>query len=106
MDTPNPADKPSKFVDVEFENPIVRGAQTIAQVTLRKPGGGELRGLQIAALLNMDVNAIAKLVPRISNPILTEADVFSLEADDLTELSSKVTDFLLTTRHREAFQGS
>lgn len=58
-----------------FDTPIVRGEQTITHVTLAKPSAGALRGTSLAALVNLDVDALRKVLPRISTPTLTEMDV-------------------------------
>ena len=80
---------------ITLETPIQRGETQITEVTLRKPQSGELRGLELADLLRMDVTANIKLLPRITTPTLTEADVAALDVADLTVLASEVSSFLL-----------
>ena len=48
---------------VTLDSPITRGKTTIDSLTLRKPQSGELRGLQLVELLNMDVGTLIKLLP-------------------------------------------
>jgi len=81
---------------VTLETPIKRGEQTIEQVTLRKPSAGELRGTSLSALMNLDIDALQKVLPRIANPMLTEADVAQLDPADLVQLGSVFAGFLLT----------
>ncbi|PHV11309.1 phage tail assembly protein [Chitinimonas sp. BJB300] len=81
---------------ITLDTPIQRGEQTITAVTLRKPKSGSLRGLNLASLLQMETNAIFKVVPRISEPALTEPDMAALDPADLLQLGSAVGDFLLT----------
>lgn len=88
------------FVDVPLEAPILRGEESIGQVRLRRPGAGELRGLSLAKLLQMDVTDTIKLIPRISTPALTEVEVAGMDPADLTECSDVVSDFLLTRQRR------
>lgn len=86
---------------VPFASPIVRGATRIPAVTLRRPKPGALRGTTITDLLQMEVGAIAKVVARISDPPLTEAEVLGMEdVGDFTELATTVSAFLLPTRLR------
>jgi hypothetical protein len=80
---------------VTLETPITRGETEIKEVTLRKPGSGELRGINLTDLLQMNVNALHKVLPRISSPSLTEADVAKLDPADLTDMASEVAGFLL-----------
>ncbi|WP_409269676.1 phage tail assembly protein [Pseudomonas sp. KCJK9044] len=81
---------------VELDTPVKRGESTIAVVTLRKPSSGELRGIQLSDLLQMDVGALIKLVPRIS--LLTEGEVRAMDPADLVAIGVKVTGFLLQKR--------
>lgn len=81
---------------ITLESPIQRGETEIREITLRKPKAGELRGLSLSELLNMDVGSIIKVLPRISEPALTEHEVAQLDAVDLTQMASEVAGFLLT----------
>lgn len=81
---------------VLLDTPIQRGNQTITSVTLRKPTTGDLRGTTLNALANLDVDAMRKVLPRISTPTLTEADVLRLDPADLMQLGGEFADFLLS----------
>jgi hypothetical protein len=80
---------------IVLDQPIVRGATTIAQIALRKPNAGALRGITLSDLLQMDVNAIVRVIPRISTPTLTEAEVRAMDPADLVDAGSVVASFLL-----------
>lgn len=80
---------------VTLDTPIQRGKDTITEVTLRKPKSGELRGLALADVLNMDVNALSTLLPRITQPIITKDDVQNLDPADLVQLGGEVAGFLV-----------
>lgn len=80
---------------VVLDTPIRRGTANIDSITLRKPNSGELRGISLAELLNMDVNSLVKVVPRISTPTLTAVEVTSMDPADLFALGTKVSGFLL-----------
>ncbi|MFY9326426.1 MAG: phage tail assembly protein, partial [Georgfuchsia sp.] len=56
---------------------------------------GELRGVTLTDLLQMDVNALTRVVPRISDPTLTEAEVARMDPADLVSIGSEVAGFLL-----------
>ena len=79
-----------------LDTPIVRGAQTIERVTLRKPTAGELRGVSLSDLVNLDVTALSKVLPRISSPTLTDRDVSNLDPADLVQLGGIFAGFLMT----------
>ncbi|MDI9069977.1 phage tail assembly protein [Xanthomonas oryzae] len=93
---------PSFSPAVSLDQPIVRGEQTITQVTVRKPGAGELRGLKLTDVLQLDVTALATLLPRISSPTLTTADVNAMDPADLLALGQEVQLFFLPKAQREA----
>ncbi|MFM0699536.1 phage tail assembly protein [Paraburkholderia sediminicola] len=75
--------------------PIVRGKQTITAVTLRRPESGELRGTSLSDLVNLDVSALQKVLPRISTPTLTEMDVAKIDPADLVQLGGIFMGFLM-----------
>ncbi|AKO12775.1 phage tail assembly protein [Xanthomonas oryzae pv. oryzicola] len=87
---------------VSLDQPIVRGEQTITQVNVRKPGAGELRGLKLVDVLQLDVTAMATLLPRITSPTLTTADVNAMDPADLLALGQEVQLFFLPKAQREA----
>ena len=80
---------------VTLDTPIQRGDTTITDVQLRKPKAGEMRGLNMADVLQMDVNALTKLLPRITTPILTEVEIGNMDPADLLQLGSEVAGFLM-----------
>ena len=97
---PEPADDNR----VELDEPIIRGSQIITHVEVRKPLSGELRGVSLAELMQLEVNALRKVLPRITTPALTDHEVGRLDPADLVELGGKVALFLLKKQARkEAF---
>lgn len=88
---------------VVLDTPIKRGATEIERITLRKPASGELRGLHMASLLQMDVASLIKLVPRISSPGITEPEAAAMDPADLLACGTKVSGFLLQKRSLEAY---
>jgi len=80
---------------VSLDTPIVRGEQTIAALQIRKPSSGELRGLNLADLVQLNVDAISKLIPRIVTPLILPAEVLALDPADLLAISAEIADFLL-----------
>ncbi|HDR8929199.1 TPA: phage tail assembly protein [Burkholderia vietnamiensis] len=84
---------------VTLDTPIERnGGTPITEITLRKPAAGELRGTSLNALVNLDVDALGKVLPRISSPTLTEFDVQQLDPADLVQLGVAFAGFLLPKR--------
>lgn len=79
---------------VTLDAPIKRGDTLIESVTLIKPNAGTLRGVSLAALAGSEVDALIKVLPRMTYPSLTESEVNALELSDLVELAGKVIGFL------------
>lgn len=80
---------------VELDTPILRGETEITSVTVRKPQSGALRGTRLQALMDMDVNALITVLPRITTPALTTAEINEMDPADLVSLSVEVVTFLL-----------
>jgi hypothetical protein len=80
---------------VTLDTPIIRGKILIDSITLRKPQAGELRGVHLVELLNMDVATLIKILPRISNPSITAPEAAGMDPADLLACGSKISGFLL-----------
>lgn len=79
---------------VILDKPIIRGNSEITEVTLRKPAAGELRGTSLSALAQLDVDAMHKVLPRISSPTLTETEVSQMDPADLLQFGGVFAGFL------------
>ncbi|AQZ95455.1 phage tail assembly protein [Halopseudomonas phragmitis] len=86
---------------ITLDQPIKRGETEITSITLRKPVSGELRGTSLMDLAHMDVIALRKVLPRISQPTLTDIEVGNLDPADLMQCGVAVASFLLTKKARE-----
>lgn len=91
-------------VDLDFG--ITRGTDVIKSITLRKPKTGSLRGLNLNEVLNIDINAHIKLLPRITNPAITAAEVADLDPADFTTLASGVVGFFVSQKVKAESQPS
>ncbi|HET9511808.1 MAG TPA: phage tail assembly protein [Sphingomonas sp.] len=87
---------------VTLDVPLQIGADTITAVQVRKPASGELRGLTMMALSQLDYAALETLLPRITIPVLTKADIANLDPADFMQLGGEVMDFLLPKAAKEA----
>ena len=85
---------------VELDHPIKRGDKEIKTIELRKPRAGEMRGLSLTDVLQMEYNALNRLLPRITQPTLTEAEIMNLDPADLLQIGTEVTSFLLSKKMR------
>lgn len=88
---------------VELDTPILRGKTEITSVTVRKPQSGALRGTRLQALMDMDVNAMMVVLPRVTSPALTTQEINEMDPADLLSLSVEVVSFLLPKSALSAF---
>ncbi|MFV0662775.1 phage tail assembly protein [Denitromonas sp.] len=96
--------KKATTAHVPLDTPITRGEQEITEVTLRKPDSGALRGTNLADLLQMNVDALVTVVPRISTPTLNSIEVQGMDPADLVQIGKEVAGFLLPKRLTEPSQ--
>ncbi|MCZ0930306.1 phage tail assembly protein [Halomonas janggokensis] len=83
---------------VALDTPLTRGETEIAELRLRKPTSGELRGVSLAEVLQMQTDALITLIPRLSSPSLTAAEVRQMDPADLVQCGGEIAGFLLTKR--------
>jgi hypothetical protein len=100
--TSAPAQAAPTSVVVNLTQPITREGGPIASLTIRKPKGGDLRGTKLTDLVAADVDAVAKVIPRITTPAIAAHEFYGLEADDLAEVVGTVVGFFLNKAQREA----
>ncbi len=89
---------------IKLESPITRGEQVIESITIRKPNAGAMRGCSLGGLLRMEFDQLSIILPRISEPTLTQADVMKMDAVDLTQVALELTAFLVPKSQLENFQ--
>lgn len=78
---------------VELTAPLKVGDNEIAKLTLRKPAAGELRGIKLLDVLQMDASAHAVLVPRICSELTDQSQFWLLDATDLMNVMGTVLSF-------------
>lgn len=83
---------------ITLDVPIVRGTTQITEVTVNKPNSSALRGTRLQALIETDVDSLIKVLPRITTPSLTAAEVANLDPADLYQLSQAVAIFSYRVR--------
>jgi hypothetical protein len=97
------SDKKTISDPVELEDPIKRGEEEIASIRIRKPGGGELRGLNLHDLLKLDVDTVHELLPRITMPPITKAEAVAMGPADLVSVSAEIADFFVPKGMKPAY---
>lgn len=96
-----------KFVTITLdEDAATESGQVLmpkgTEITLRRPLGGALRGVNLGGLVRMDYDQVAIVAPRVSTPPLLP-DIFAvLSTSDVTQVAGELANFCLTNAAREA----
>lgn len=85
---------------IELDTPLDRAGTIVAHVDIRKPTAGALRGVTLVDVMQMDVAALTKVLPRITDPALTEADIRAMDPADVVQLGAALSDFLTAKKFR------
>ena len=87
---------------VKLARPIQREGGAVGEVTLLEPGPGQLRGLKLSNVMQMDVSTMLVLLPRITKPVLDPAEVEAMGPRDFLQLSQETVLFFVTSSEFEA----
>ena len=85
---------------VTLDTPIQRAEESIETVKIRKPSSGELRGLSLVDLGQLKTDALIKVLPRITMPVLSPAEVSNMDPADLLACGAEIGSFLLQKAQR------
>ncbi|MEC7120353.1 MAG: phage tail assembly protein [Pseudomonadota bacterium] len=91
----------AQFETVDLDEPIQRGDNLITRITLRRPQAGELRGISLLAVMQMDTNTLITLLPRISDPVLTTPELTRMNLADIVQLATVVANFHVPKKLQE-----
>lgn len=81
---------PADTVQLKLGFPIKRGDQVIDTITIRKPGTGELRGINMQDVIDLNTDTLNRLKSRITIPAIVE----DLDISDLVSFGALVLSFL------------
>ncbi|MEY0979911.1 phage tail assembly protein [Providencia alcalifaciens] len=82
-------------ITITLDEPITRGTTTVSEIVVRKPNSGALRGVRLAALMEMDVDSAILVLPRVTAPALTKAELLMMAPADMVNLTKELVLFLL-----------
>lgn len=78
---------------ISLSTPLVFGKQEISALELRQPTAGDLRGIKLTAIMDLDVSTILTLTARISLTPMPTATLDAMSPADLANLSAGIADF-------------
>lgn len=85
---------------IVLDEPIARGTTEITEILIRRPKAGALRGVSLLDVMQMNVTALQVVLPRITEPALTQADVAAMDPADLLQVGAEVSNFLVPKADR------
>lgn len=85
--------EPVTLATVTLSTPITRQGGEVETIQLRRPNAGELRGLSLVDVTKLETEAMFKLIPRISMPFLTEAELATLNPVDWLAIATEIAGF-------------
>jgi len=99
---PEPADPPADpdCITVALDQPIIRGPMRYDALTVRRPRMRALMGVNLADLLQLRVDALRLVLPRITEPPLTARELDELDPADLVQLATAAAGFFVRRSDR------
>lgn len=84
--------------DRTLASPLPYGPdKALDKLTIRRPMSGDLRGVKLVQLSEMDTNVLFTLLPRITSPAITEAHVQQLDPVDAVMIMQDISVNFFTT---------
>lgn len=83
------------FARVHLRRKINRTGGAIEELLLREFTGTSVTNISLYDLMRMEGGEIIKIVPRITEPPLTEPEAMMLGGPDLYEIGQEISAFLL-----------
>lgn len=82
-------------VTVTLETPIKRESGDLAKIQIIKPKTGDLRGVSLVELMQMNTDAIVKVLPRVTHPSIVPHEVQDMDISDVLQCGTELVGFLL-----------
>ena len=80
---------------ITLYHPIQRKAGLCEQLTLHEPTAGELRGIRLIELMQLEPPVLDELLPRIADPVLTKAEIAALRPTDVFQILTRLAGFFM-----------
>jgi len=87
----NKADQ--KIITVTLKKPIPYGDGTLDKLDLRTPTAGDLRGVNLGDLYQLNTDTVLKVMPRIAQENITSEQLNALSMPDLLTITQELTNF-------------
>lgn len=84
-------------IPIKLAVSIEKDGKTLTSIDIRKPCSGDLRGLNLVDVCQMDFDAHSTLLSRIS--ILNERDLLDMDPANWAPLQTEIAGFFVDTKH-------
>lgn len=84
-------------IPIKLAVSIEKDGKTLTSIDIRKPCSGDLRGLNLVDVCQMDFDAHSTLLSRIS--ILNERDLLDMDPANWAPLQTEIASFFVDTKH-------
>lgn len=91
---------------ITLSAPVKVDGKEVSEVSLRCPKTGELRGLMLSSVLQMETSAMLRLLPRITMPPLTESQIADMPPSDFLEMTKAAVLFFMNPSQLAEVQAS
>lgn len=82
-----------KTVSVKLVTPMMVKDKEVTELEIRKPNAGNLRGLNLVGVCELNFDTAMTLLPRISD--LNERDVLNMEPENFPPLMTEIASFFV-----------
>ncbi|WP_372069789.1 phage tail assembly protein (plasmid) [Tistrella mobilis] len=82
-----------KTTKVTLDTPVTIDGAEVREITLHRPLTGQLRGIRLLEVHTLNVDAVAAVLVRTSQPVLTEGAIDLMDPADFTALAQAVLGF-------------
>lgn len=83
-------------IPIKLAVPIEKDGKALTSIDIRKPCSGDLRGLNLVDVCQMDFDAHSTLLSRIS--ILNERDLLDMDPANWAPLQTEIASFFVDTK--------
>lgn len=85
------------MIMIKLTKPLTFGETTTTELILRRPTAGDLRGIKMQAIGELEVDTVLKLAQRLSTTPLAPTTLDDLDPADLLVLGAEIAGFFATS---------
>ena len=79
---------------ITLEHGVKLGDNIITEITITKPLVSHLKGVSLTKLVDMQLDEVAKIIPRVTSPMIPQQAFDTIEFTDFLHLCGELLGFL------------